>query len=102
MNANLILGCHGNRRFGFSVCRGSKNILLELNRLGSNTEEVLEHLDNHYKLFDSVITELNKVNNIVQYIIRQELVPSHIQKLLYEYLGMHRPCGFYVYIETNK
>lgn len=102
MKARLILGCHGHRRFGFSVCRGSKNVLIELDKLGDRAEEVLEYLDNHCKLFEEVVIDLNRINNIVQYVIRQDLVPPHMQKLLYQYLGMHKPCGFYAFVEPIK
>ena len=101
MQARLILGCHGHRRYGFSMCKGTKNCVLELDKLGSDTDEILDYLEHHCKLFEKVVSESNAVNNTMQYVIRRELVPEHIKKLIYEYITMHKTCGLYLYVEPN-
>jgi len=99
MKAQLILGCHGHRRYGFSMCKGTKNSILELDKLGSDSEEILEYFDRHCKLFEKVVAEPNAVNNTIQYIIKMELVPVHMRKILYEFVAMHKACGLYLYVE---
>jgi hypothetical protein len=102
MHGGLMLGCHGCRKFGFSICKGTKNKILDLAKLGSNTKEVLDHLDSHFKIFEQVIQDNNSVNNLIEYILKNDLVPDHIKKLIYEYRVMHKPCGLYFYVETDS
>lgn len=97
-----MLGCHGQRRYGFSMCKGTKNVLLDLSTLGDKQEEVMEYLDSHCKLFEQVLTDHNGVNNAIYYIIKQGLVPEHMKTLLYSYINMHKDCGLYMYIEDEK
>lgn len=101
MNAELILGCHGARRFGFNICRGVSNTILDLRKI-KDREAVIEHLDNHYKLFEAIIEDRNQVYNLINYIETEKLVPKHTADLLYEFLAMHKGCGHYALIETIK
>jgi hypothetical protein len=102
MHGGLMLGCHGCRKFGFSICKGTKNKVLDLSRLGPDSKGILDYLDNHFKIFEQVIQDNNAVNNLLEYIIKNDLVPEHIKKLLYEYRVMHKPCGLYFYVETDS
>lgn len=97
----LMLGCHGHRNFGWSLCKGTQNILLDLEDLGRDREEVLEYLDEHCKIFEQVIDDNNKVSNIAHYIVKRELLPKHMTKLIYEMLSMHKVCGCYIFVKTD-
>lgn len=101
MSAKLILGCHGWKNFGYTMCKGTQNELVDLDRLGDKSEPVLEYLDSHCKLYDSVVTDHNKVVNAVQFIIKYQLVPEHVKKLIYEYIAMHKHCECYLFIKTD-
>jgi hypothetical protein len=101
MYGGLMLGCHGCRKFGFSICKGTKNKILDLSQLQSKNPEALTHFDNHYKVFEQVLQDNNAISSLLEYIIRNDLVQDHIKKLLYDYRSMHKPCGLYVYIETD-
>jgi len=81
------------------MCKGTKNSILDLDKLGSDSNDILDHFDKHCKLFDKVVVEPNAVNNTIQYVIRQDLIPEHIKKIMYEYIAMHKPCGLYLYVE---
>jgi hypothetical protein len=98
----LILGCHGHRNFGWSLCKGTQNMLLNLNELGSEAEQVMDYLDRHCKLFESVVDDNNKVVNIVHYVINRGLVQDHMKKLIYESLAMHKLCGHYLFIRVDS
>jgi hypothetical protein len=101
MHGGLMLGCHGCRKFGFSICKGTKNKVLDLSRLGTDSAEIMNHLDNHFKVFEQVVQDNNAVNNLLEYIIKNNLVPAHMVKILYDYRAMHKPCGLYFYVETD-
>ncbi len=101
MNSALMIGCHGCRQYGFSMCKGTKNQILNLRKLGPDADEIIKYLDVHYKAFDSVIVDKNAVNSLLEFIMKRDLVPEHIKKLLYEYRVMHKPCGLYFYVETD-
>jgi hypothetical protein len=101
MHGGLMLGCHGCRKFGFSICKGTKNRILDLSRLGPESKQILDYLDTHHKIFDGVIQDNNAINNLLEYIIKNDFVPEHIKKILYEYRVMHKPCGLYFYVETD-
>ena len=99
MQAQLILGCHGARRYGFSLCRGVANPILDLRKLGANKEEVLAYLDDHCKLFDSLAEDRNLVNSIVHYVASNKLIVPHIETVMYDFMAIHKQCGIYAFIE---
>lgn len=99
MKARLMLGCHGRMQYGYIMCAGTINMVLDFSNLPSDKEVIFEYLDNHCKLFDKVTNDTNKVNNIIQYLSRQGLLPAHVEQNIYEYISMHKKCGFYMYIE---
>lgn len=96
-----MLGCNGCRKFGFSLCKGTKSTFLDLSKLGSDSEEIIAHLDNHFKIFEQVITDPSIVNNLIYYVIKNDLIPEHMKKLIYDYQIMHKVCGLYFYVETD-
>lgn len=102
MNAHLVLGCNGYRRFGISMCRGTTNQIVDLRKLGPDSEEILAHLDNHFKLFDKVNEELNQINNIIGFLNRYGVVNRHLDPVLRDYITMHRGCGLYMFIDPIK
>lgn len=101
MTTNLILGCHGWKNFGLTMCRGTSNELLDLDKLGTETETILGYLDAHCHLYDKVVDDHNKVVNIVQYLIKQDLIVDHLRKQIYEYLSMHKYCRCYMFIRAE-
>lgn len=101
MNASLILGCHGARRYGFCLCKGISNPIIHLSKLGKYKEETIEYLDTTHKLFDRVITDLNQINSIIRFIHENRQMPDHINNLIYDFLALHKTCGFYMYIESG-
>lgn len=102
MDAHIVLGCHGQRRFGLSMCRGTTNEIVDLRKLGTDYEEIINHLDKHYKLFDKVIEDLNQVGNLISFLGQFKIVPEHILKFLHTYIATHRGCGVYIYVEPIK
>lgn len=102
MHGSLMLGCHGCRKFGFSICKGTKNSVLDLSKLGSDTNDILKQLDLHFKVFEQVVQDNNSVNALIEYIIKNDLIPEHLKKIIYDYRVMHKPCGLYFYIETDS
>lgn len=102
MSTHLILGCHGWKNFGFTMCRGTQNEILNLDQLGDQTELVLEYLDKHCKLYDSVSNDHNKVLNAVHFVLKFQFIPEHMKKQIYEYIAMHKHCGCYLFIKEQN
>lgn len=102
MKAQLVLGCHGARRYGFSLCRGVANPILDLRKLGSSEEEVVAYLDNHCKLFDSVAEDRNMVNAIINFVDQRKLIAKHTLDVIYEFSAQHKNCGMYCFIEPAE
>ena len=96
-----MLGCNGCRKFGFSMCKGTKSVLLDLSKLGRSPDEILKQLDEHYKIFEKVIDEPNAANNLIYFVTKNDLIPEHIKKIVYDYQAMHKICGLYLYVETD-
>lgn len=99
MNAQIVLGCNGYRRFGISMCRGTTNAIADLRKLGSDSEEILSYLDGHCKLFDRVNEDLNQINNIIQFLTRHEALSKHLEPVLQDYIAFHRGCGLYMFVD---
>ena len=99
MKARLVLGCHGRMQFGFTMCAGTINEIYNLSNLPEGKEAIYEYLDGHCKLFDKVTQDVNKINSIIQYLARQGVLPPHVEQNIYDYIAMHKKCGFYMYIE---
>lgn len=104
MDVWIIIGCHGFRRYGFSMCRGTANQLADLSKLGQENEAILDYLDRHCKLFDRVVDDVNIINNIINYLNKYGILQDHIVKTMHEYISMHKYCGLYMFVEpkTNK
>jgi len=102
MDAQLVLGCHGARRYGFSLCRGVSNVVVDLRKLGNQEQEALDYFDGHCKLFDTVQEDRNLVLSVLNYIEQKELAPKHIRDMMYEFVKLHQQCGLYCFIETIK
>lgn len=94
-----MLGCHGRMQYGYIMCAGTLNTVLDFSDLPTDKDVIFEYLDSHCKLFDKVTNDTNKVNNIIQYLARQNVLKPHVEQNIYEYIGMHKKCGFYMYIE---
>lgn len=99
MKAQLILGCHGARRYGFSLCRGVANPILDLRKSANNREEIMAYLDDHCKLFDHVAEDRNMVNAIIYFVDQHKLIPKHMLDMVYEFVAQHKNCGLYCFIE---
>lgn len=99
MKACLVLGCHGRKLYTLTMCEGTSNIILDLRKVSEENEVVYTYLDNHCKLFDRIATDQNKINNVINFLAGQGLIPKHKVDALYDYIAMHRRCGLYMYIE---
>ena len=101
MDAWIVLGCHGHRWYGLSLCRGTSNQIADLSRLGPDHEEIMNHLDNHYKIFDKVIEDLNVIGNAINYLNKYRLIPDHLMKIIHSYIAMHKHCGLYMFVDPK-
>lgn len=99
MKARLVLGCHGRMQYGFVLCSGTINTVLDFSNLPSDKNVIFEYLDGHCKLFDKVTNDTNKVSSVIQYLARQELLPKHVEQNIYDYVSIHKKCGLYMYVE---
>lgn len=99
MKARLVLGCHGRLQYGFLMCSGTTNTVLDFSDLKTTNAVIFEYLDNHCKLFDKVTNDTNKVLSIIQYLSRQKMLTPHVEQNIYDYIAMHKKCGFYMFIE---
>lgn len=99
MNAQLVLGCHGRKLYGLTICEGTSNPILDLRKIPETNEIVFNYLDNHCKLFDRIATDQNKISNVINFLSQQGYLHKHIVDALYDYIAIHRKCGLYMYIE---
>lgn len=99
MKANIILGCHGRKLYGLTMCEGSSNIIIDLRKISDDKEDVYNYLDKHSKLFDRIATDQNKISNVINYLSEQGFITNHYKESLYDYIAMHRRCGLFMYIE---
>lgn len=99
MKATLVLGCHGRKLYGLSMCEGTSNVILDLRKIPDHHEEVYDYLDSHCKLFDRIATDLNKIGNVITYLSKQNVIPKHQSEAIWDYIAMHKKCGLYMYIE---
>lgn len=102
MKAQLILGCHGARRYGFSLCRGVSNPIVDLRKLGDDKEKILTYLDDHCKLFDTVAEDKNMVHAVINFVDQHKLTPKHVMDTIYEFVAQHKNCGLYCFIEPTE
>lgn len=94
-----MLGCHGRMQYSYTMCSGTLNIVLDFSDIPEDKEVIFEYLDGHCKLFDKVTNDANKIGNVIQYLSRQSVLKPHVEQNIYEYIAMHKKCGFYMYIE---
>lgn len=99
MKAVLVLGCHGRKLYGLSMCEGTSNGICDLRKIPDNHEEIYSYLDNHCKLFDRIITDLNKIGNVISFLSTHGVLSHHKTEALWDYIAMHKKCGLYMYIE---
>lgn len=101
MNAHLILGCHGMRKYGFSLCKGVENVILDLSKIKDNKEEIYSYLDDHCKLFDAVSNDRNTINSAFQFLTSHKVFPKHIEDQIYDFFHLHKKCGHYMFLEPT-
>jgi hypothetical protein len=99
MKACVVLGCHGRKLYGLTMCDGSANNILDLRKVLDDREEVYAYLDKHCKLFDKIATDQNKIGNVISFLSQQKCLNKHMTDAIYDYIAMHRRCGLYMYIE---
>ena len=99
MDAAVILGCHGHKIYGLTMCEGTQNIIVDLRNISDSYEEVYGYLDAHCKLFDRIITDLNKIGNTISWLQQKGAIPKHTVEAIWDYIAMHKKCGMYMYIQ---
>jgi hypothetical protein len=99
MKACIILGCHGRKLYGLTMCDGTSNIILDLQKVPDDKEDIYSYLDNHCKLFDRIATDQNKINNVINFLSQSGYLTKHMKDALYDYIAMHRRCGLFMYVE---
>lgn len=101
MDAWIVLGCHGYRWYGMSMCKGTTNQIADLAKLGQENEEILSYLDAHCKLFDRVVDDLNVIGNVVNFLNRYGIIQDHLVKVIHGYISMHKHCGLYMFVDPK-
>lgn len=81
------------------MCPGVNNRIADLRRIKADQDYVVEYLDKHCRLFDQRALELNKINNVVNYLSREGIVIKQTEETIYDFFAMHRKCGLYLYID---
>lgn len=98
MNALVILGCNGHKIYGFSMCEGTQNILLDLRLVDKSNTELFDYMDYHLKVFDKIITDLNKIGNFISYLSNNNFIDKPRLEVIWDYISMHKRCGIYIYV----
>lgn len=99
MKAALVLGCHGRKLYGLTMCDGTSNIVLDLRKVPEDKEDIYDYLDKHCKLFDKIATDQNKIGSVISFLSQHNFLSKHMTEAMYDYIAMHRKCGLYMYIE---
>jgi len=99
MKALLVLGCHGRKLYGLTMCSGASNPVLDLRKISEKHEDIYNYLDAHCKLFDRIITDLNKIGNVISFLNQNGALQKHTCDAMWDYIAMHKKCGLYMYIE---
>ena len=99
MDAFIVLGCHGSRRYGLSMCHGITNPIADLRKLGDESDYILEYLEKHYKIFDKVVENLNEISNIFHFLVKHGIITKHLEGTIYDYIAMHKGCGLYMFVD---
>lgn len=99
MKARIVLGCHGRKIYGLTLCEGVSNYILDLRKVPDDMEEIYGYLDNHCKLFDKIATDQNKIGNVISFLVSKNILPKHGQEAILDFIAMHRKCGLFMFIE---
>lgn len=99
MKAFLNLGCHGHKMCGITMCPGVNNRIADLRRIKADQDHIIDYLDKHCRIFDQRASDLNKINNIVNYLAREGIIIKQAEETIYDFFAMHRKCGFYLYVD---
>lgn len=99
MKAVIVLGCHGRKSYGITMCDGTSNPIVDLRKVADSNESIYEYLDNHCKLFDRIATDINKIGNIVAFLVKEGVIQKHHESVIYDYIAMHKKCGLFMYVE---
>ena len=100
MKAFINLGCHGHKLCGVTMCPGVNNRIADLRRLKADQQDyVIDYLDQHCSLFDQRASDLNKINNIINFLAREGVIIKQVEETVYDFFAMHRKCGFFMYID---
>ena len=81
------------------MCSGTNNRLADLRRIKAGQDHIIDYLDQHCKLFDERTSDLNKINNIVNLLVREGIIIKQVEETIYDLFAMHRKCGFYLYVD---
>jgi len=99
MKAFINIGCNGRMSKGITICGGTENRVADLRRLTGDMDHVIEYLEKHAKLFDSIAVDLNKINSIISFLTREGVIISQKEQALSEYMTWHKKCGLYMYVD---
>lgn len=99
MKASIKIGCNGRMDKGIVMCSSTHNTVVDLRRLSADKDYVLEYLEKHCKLFDVPAVDLNKIANIIKFLYDEGILVKQVYEALYNYVGLHKKCGLYLYID---
>lgn len=99
MKAFIRIGCHGRKSTGITICPGFSTEIIDLRRLPSNREDILDYLEKHIKLFDNHTADINKIGSVVSFLTQEGIVIKHREAAIHELIAMHKKCGLYIYVD---
>lgn len=106
MNVVLICGCWGREEEGFVSCSGASNIILDLGKNTERNKQIIDFLDNVYKIFDRPL--YNNVHTAIFNIQEKfsdkgkPVFKEALFKRIEGFCIQHIKCGLYLRLEMKE
>jgi len=95
MKALLILKCEGHQMDGFVFCSGTRNIILDLEKISTTPNYVnyIKYLDNVSKLFAGPCVKMNIISNTMFKTHEIGYIDEKMYKYFSYYWEAHKRCS---------
>lgn len=105
MKVYLVLGCNGHvDNNGFLYCNSIKNPIVDLSKIPEeNKRDAVLFLDETCGMFDSIVTDRNKISNILSYMYKKyNALPDEDLHMVQTFMQMHKVCGLYLTLVSKE